>query len=378
MFDKKYIEEEVFDKNGDINKNFTRAKQFQPFINFLQSKEGQTIQEKLCLFYYNIEKPKCECGNYTTFLGFSKGYRQYCSAKCRANSEKFKEQVKESNLEKYGVENTSQTEKVKEKIRQTNLKRYGVDHNFKRKEIQDKKKKTYFKKYGVENPVQSHKIKEKIKQTNSRKYGVKYSVLIPKVRKQIKSKNKTNFVKFLQESDRLKNMVEPCFNLDKDYTTVGEKYLWKCKKCENVFLSSIDDGKIPRCFNCFPKENKFSKQEKEICNWLLERGFSIKENVPHLIPPYEIDIYLPEHNLGIEFNGLYWHSEDKKDKNYHQNKVKLCYNQGIRLLHVWEDDWINNPEEVKEKILYYINNLNEEIKPREPILEERMGFKIWT
>ena len=57
----------------------------------------------------------------------------------------------------------------------------------------------------------------------------------------------------------------------------------------------------------------------------------------------EIDIYLPELKIGFEFNGLYWHSELFKDKNYHLDKTKYFKENGIRIIHVcayrdWETD----------------------------------------
>ena len=42
----------------------------------------------------------------------------------------------------------------------------------------------------------------------------------------------------------------------------------------------------------------------------------------------EKDVYIPDY-LALEFNGLYWHSEFGKDKNYHLNKTLLCKEQDI-------------------------------------------------
>ena len=51
---------------------------------------------------------------------------------------------------------------------------------------------------------------------------------------------------------------------------------------------------------------------------------------------HEIDILIPEHNLGIEFNGNYWHSEVFKDKLYHQQKTIAAKNKGINIVHIFE------------------------------------------
>jgi hypothetical protein len=48
----------------------------------------------------------------------------------------------------------------------------------------------------------------------------------------------------------------------------------------------------------------------------------------------EIDIYLPDYNIGIEFNGLYYHSNLFVDNNYHVNKSNLANEKGIKLNYI--------------------------------------------
>lgn len=55
-----------------------------------------------------------------------------------------------------------------------------------------------------------------------------------------------------------------------------------------------------------------------------------------------LDIYLPKYKIGIEVNGLYWHSEDKLPKDYHYLKTKQCKKQGISLLHFWDYEIAEN------------------------------------
>ena len=69
----------------------------------------------------------------------------------------------------------------------------------------------------------------------------------------------------------------------------------------------------------------------------------------------EIDIFLPDNNLAIEFNGLYWHSTVYKNSDYHLNKTELCEKQGIQLMHIWEDDWLYKQDIIKSIILNKIN-----------------------
>jgi len=62
----------------------------------------------------------------------------------------------------------------------------------------------------------------------------------------------------------------------------------------------------------------------------------------------ELDIYLPEYNVAIEFNGLYWHSELYKEKDYHLNKTLECKKKGVDLLHIFEDDWVFKQDIIKK------------------------------
>lgn len=81
----------------------------------------------------------------------------------------------------------------------------------------------------------------------------------------------------------------------------------------------------------------------------------VRSNVKSIIRDddgyYELDIYIPEKNLAIEFNGNYWHSiEVLKDKNYHLKKTNLCKEKGIRLIHIFEYEWVTKPEICKSLI----------------------------
>jgi len=67
-----------------------------------------------------------------------------------------------------------------------------------------------------------------------------------------------------------------------------------------------------------------------------------------IIHPYEIDIIVD--NVAIEYCGLFWHSEMKKAKLYHRAKHDMCKEKGIRLIQIFEDEWINNKELIKQKI----------------------------
>ena len=75
----------------------------------------------------------------------------------------------------------------------------------------------------------------------------------------------------------------------------------------------------------------------------------------------ELDFYIPEKKLAIEVDGSYWHGQILKDPKYHQNKSLECLNAGVRLIHIFEYEWIQ--DETREKIKQLlINALSSNIK----------------
>lgn len=71
----------------------------------------------------------------------------------------------------------------------------------------------------------------------------------------------------------------------------------------------------------------------------------------------EIDLYYPESKLGIEFNGSYWHSDIHKETMYHQKKTLEAAKLGIRIIHIFEYEWLN--DDTKRKIISLIKrNMN--------------------
>ena len=99
-----------------------------------------------------------------------------------------------------------------------------------------------------------------------------------------------------------------------------------------------------------------SKFEDELLKSIKE--MTDKEVLRHnrnVINPYELDIYIPELNLAVEFNGDYWHSSDFKEIKYHQNKTLACADKGIRLISVFEYEWRDDAR--RPKILSYLKSV---------------------
>lgn len=85
-----------------------------------------------------------------------------------------------------------------------------------------------------------------------------------------------------------------------------------------------------------------SNVENEIHGFICsEYKGRVERNVRGILGGFrEIDIYLPELKTGFEINGIYWHSEaNNDDRRYHLKKTDECAGKGIRLVHIFEDEW---------------------------------------
>lgn len=108
--------------------------------------------------------------------------------------------------------------------------------------------------------------------------------------------------------------------------------------------------------------------EKEILNFVIENySGCVIENDRKILDGRELDIYIPEKNLAIEFNGLYWHKEDKVR---HITKTKVCESLGITLIQIFEDEWMFKREIVKSKLLSRLGLIQLQIPSEECSIEK--------
>jgi hypothetical protein len=286
-----------------------------------------------------------------------------------------KNKIKETNLDKYGVENPFQNKDIKEKIKQTNLEKYGVENPFQNKEIQENIKQTNLDKYGVDNYRKTDECSNKIKETNLEKYGVEYGLQNNEIKQKSKktilekygvdnfkrseiSKLDTiigqhpNYIKYINNSISLFNC-----DLDKDHEFEI--------KSDN-FLSRLKQN-IPLCTICYPIGDNKSIKEKILLEYI--QSIYSGEVISGYRDGIEIDIYLPELKIGIEFNGLYWHSNKFKEPNYHINKLNYFKEKGINIKFIYEDDFDNNLNIIKSQINNWLG-LSNKIYARKTVIKQ--------
>lgn len=128
---------------------------------------------------------------------------------------------------------------------------------------------------------------------------------------------------------------------------------------DNTRLTSIEyhnhQSKITINTNTNAIFTKKPKAEKEIRDFIENRGIKCKTD-RRILNGKEIDIYIPEKKIGIEYNGNKWHTEwfGKKDRYYHVSKMETCEEQGIKLITIFEDEFILHKEIVLNKICHLL------------------------
>jgi hypothetical protein len=247
----------------------------------------------------------------------------------------FYEKIEKSNLEKFGYKSPLSLPIIREKIKKTNLEKWGVEYYSKTDDFKEKIKKTNLEKWGVKWTLQNSKIREKIRKTNLEKWGVENPILSDESRKRFKITNELNYISY--EGSGISKLL-----CDK-----GHIYMINTSN-----YSSRLKNKTPLCTVCNPIGDSQSIKEREIFGYVQsiyngKTKHSYRDGL-------EIDIYLPELGIGFEFNGLYWHSEEWKDKLYHLNKTNYFKERGIRIIHIWEDLWDNKREIIKSQIKNWI------------------------
>jgi len=155
----------------------------------------------------------------------------------------------------------------------------------------------------------------------------------------------------------IKNFVEKRgYTLSSDNYDPNGKICLICPKGHAYNTSTFYNFKRGRkCPECSSKGT--SEVEREILKWVQkifanankEKLYYDSKNSKKYL---ELDVYIPEIKLGIEYNGLIWHCEKyKKNYNFHLNKTFLANENGIRLIHIFGDEWRDRSNQIKNYLL---------------------------
>ena len=204
--------------------------------------------------------------------------------------------------------------------------------------VNERIKQIFLKKYGVEYITQNKEIKEKVKNTIIQREGTELQW------------GKSQRDLFFSNLSNKFPSLEPQFSLEEYRGVNSNKYRFRCKECGYEFERTIHSHK-PICRKCNPPLRGTSRQEVQVYEFISSISKdSFEQRDRKTIHPKEIDIYSEQHRVGVEFNGLYWHSEKFVDKKYHSEKSKFAREAGIKLFHVFSDEWEQKQDIVKSML----------------------------
>ena len=323
--------EYLTDNSGEYNKRINRKYLETHDLNILHILYNvyDDLSEETPVYeiYYRLKnnlkkRPVCIiCGKPVKYT--SGHYAKFCSKECQYSDlgKKITKEIKiKSNLEKYGVEHTSQLKEVTDKrtksradhvneiqqhvreslykkygaydvmhiphilqkIKNTNLKKFGVEFPLQQlkkenSEIYQKISQTCINKFDVDSPLKNKEVREKIKQTNIQKYGVDNPLKNKEIREKIKQ---TNIQKYGVDNP-LKN--KEIWKKSQDNRQISSK-----SKLENNFLNYL----------------KLKYESDDIITQYKSKEY-----------PYYCDFYIKSINLYIEIQGHWTHNDHPFDIN---------------------------------------------------------------
>lgn len=160
----------------------------------------------------------------------------------------------------------------------------------------------------------------------------------------------------------------------KTHNITKEEYIRKFG-CQEMICNQYHDllSKNATIINSKMTYQRKSKSEKEIIKFIKKSGIDCRSD-RRILNGKEIDIYIPQKKIGIEYNGNLWHSEffGKKDKKYHLLKLEECNKKGVSLIHIYEDEYIKNKDLILNKIIHILgeNKNKPKIYARKTIVKE--------
>ena len=301
------------------------------------------------------------------------------------SSDIIKQRIKDTNQERYGCDSVLQLPEIRKslqnyrdkhieeiitKTQSTNLEKYGTVCAAQSDIVREKIKATNISRYGVEWTTQSEIMKQKSRETCLARYGVDYAWESEEVRQNFSEKHKeeTGMEWPSQRgfSDELWLLLNNADELQAEINALGTLGIaTKYNTTRGTIYRHAAKYNLT-----FPEINSY---EAEIEGWLIEQKINFIRNDRIQLKPKELDFYIPEYKIGIEFQGTYWHMDPKffAETDYNSSthktaqqhwesdihKLNECLDKGIELIVIWENDWNSNKEQIKQSILKTINEL---------------------
>lgn len=298
--------------------------------------EDQPLSVKVYNYLNNIStQPVCKTCGVSVKFNSTKGWMTYCSVNCRSKDSSVVDKRKTTNIVKYGVTNFLASEQGKKKSQESHLRKYGETHYNKTQEYVDR-----------------HKTGDIVRSFDREKYRT------------------TVRTKFYNNLNEIVPNLTPLFSLDffvKNGAGSYYQYDWLCNVCNHTFQRWLNIGLRPICPRCSPKGTAHE---------LMLKAFLDRYNIPYVFRSrkildknLELDVYIPSKNIAIEIDGLFYHKEQNVGKHYHLDKTTMAQKKGIRLIHIFGDEFHRKCNVVFYRLKHILGVTHRSIYARECVVQ---------
>lgn len=275
---------------------------------------------------YCIAKPKREATTIARYggLGFA--------------SKELTEKRYRTNIERYGDAQVSRVPEIRAKVRRTVEERWGGRFGLANPEIAARAHTTNMERYGSETPWGSEAVRETRKENMVRRYGVESSFQMQSTKDAIAYRRRARAVgdhaaTILGDADMLGGLIES-FDHRPTYIEIADAL--GIPMCQTI-VKSVHRHGLAGMVNTHAKT---SGMENEVRDYVRSLGFDGYADTT-VLGGKELDIYVPERDVAIEFDGGYWHSDEVNPNHDMQlSKTVACEAKGIRLIHIFEWEWL--------------------------------------
>lgn len=259
-------------------------------------------------------------------------------------SKSIADKIKKTNLERYGAENVSENDDVRRRA-EASLKDKHGGIGYSSKDIRDKIEKTNLERYGTETPFASRTVRETRRLNSESKHGVSYSFQRDDVKASIAKARRLKSC-----GEKASEILESKSSLKQFILSLGKPTYYELMQAlgtwsQSVFKTVHEYG----LQEMIDTHARHSHQELEVLEFIRLFGFDARSDT-EILNGKELDVYVPSKKLAIEFDGAWWHSSAFKDKSYHIEKTDECRRHGIRLIHIFEWEWMLKQELCKSML----------------------------
>jgi hypothetical protein len=311
-------------RTGRPNKNRKESKYLLPSGVTLKPGQASVYNKTTELIFIDEE-----------FGEFTSSFKAITRCNASTHPKAIQRRREATNTSKYGVANPSYSKEVRQKAADTMVERYGVTSALKSDTFKEKAKKTLIENYGVDNPSKSSIVKDKVIQTNMDRYGVPVASMLPEIRQKNTETNRKKYG--VDHPQQLKVFKEK--GKQTNIERYGVEYPLQSPKIMEKMLTTMING----------KGFYSSKGELEVKAFVESFGLECRSSFIGGSKPKQVDIKIDSLNLGIEYNGVYWHCEGNPSitPSYHLDKTKAAEAQGLDLIHIFDFEWAERQAQVK-------------------------------